>query len=51
MVKGYNGLHSHSDILQNLSEHVTVQGYARRLALPHMQERSHMQPAKGIRIF
>lgn len=36
MVNGYNGLHSHSDVLQNLSgvlqnlsEHVTRQEHAR----------------------
>lgn len=39
IVNRYNDLHSHTDILQNLSEHVTIQEYARRLALFHTQKK------------
>lgn len=38
MVNGYNGLHSHSIILQNISKHVMIQEYATGLAPFHAQK-------------
>ena len=50
MVNGYNGLHSHSDRLQNLSEHVLIREYEEDL--PYYTKKGKkdlMQPAKGVR--